>query len=56
MVLILNYVYRQYFNFRTEGNTITSEIFIKVDLVMAIASFMVFHFITTHDYRDLVNE
>jgi len=53
---LLNYIYRNIFNFRTEGNTITTDIFIKLDIVFAVSSFCVFQYITTHDYTDLVNE
>ena len=53
---MLNYIYRQFFNFRTEGNAIETDVFIKLDIVFALTSLGVFNYITTHDYTDLIDE
>ena len=55
-VILLNYLFRQYFNFRTEGNAIETDVFVKLDILFALVSLGVFQFITTHDYTDLVDE
>ena len=55
-VILLNYLFRQYFNFRTEGNAIETDVFVKLDILFALVSLGVFQYITTHDYTDLVDE
>lgn len=55
-VLVLNYVYRQYFNlFAKNSNTIILDYFITLDLIFAIFSAIVYSHITSHDHKALMN-
>ena len=56
-VLILNFIFRQYFNLRAlNSNSITLDYFIMIDLIFAIFSGIVYSYINAHDAKSLIDK